>query len=339
MESDENVFARVTQGDMLNESALFYYYFGDEHAATTNRKWAAVDMFGNPQKALGTSGSLGKELTLSQSLAGHWWTGMRTTDVKRYLTQYDQKMWNARAPEYINMMKGTQMLLEVWEEANAGNIDYHVKHFYVPWYLSGKSYTFENVPNGTVITVPEYRYLSGTYGTGTAELVTMPTKTFTVDGAFTLTYEEIASMERARRAPMYSVVMNNVILGGTPIYKQYATQYVIPEDAVADRTQIITDSGEDYEGRTLTTLKTNNFMSYLYDDIMPDAKDSFYYEITEEGWETILQAGAEDPTLTVEEGVIEELKYTATFVPLEAGFTFWFDYGEWFDDVYPHFYD
>ena len=343
MESDNNVFAKKTQGDMLNESALFYYYFGDEHAAVANRAWKPVDMNGNPQKLVNlTTGVIGSQPTLSQSLAGHWWLGIKQGDVNRYLNTVDQDAWTDRAPEFINMMHGTKMLMEVWEQAKAGFTDYHIKHFYMPWYLSGKSYTFTDVAEGTVITIPAYRYLDGSYDASAtvATVIEVPERTFTVEGDFTLTFEEIAAMERARRAPMYSVVMNNVILGGTPIFeKDRSGQFVIPEDAVVDRPSIITDSAESYQGHIATTVKTQNFMSYLYDDIMPDAKDSFYYEITEEGWEMIEVAAALDAELSVDLQVIKELKNASIYVPIKAGFTEWFDYSAYFNEVYPNFYD
>ena len=341
MESEEGVFNSASKGDMLNESALFYYYFGDEHAATTNRAWNPVDYEGNSQGG-----------TLSQSLAGHWWVGMKKNDVTRYLTNAKQLQWKDRAPEYINMMYGTRMILEVWDAVAAKTCDYHIKHFYVPWYETGKSFTFKvatkggSVPLDAVITVPSYQYLE-TDGT----LTTVDDYTFTAasvadpdTGEFTLTYEQIASMERARRAPMYSVVMNNVILGGTPIYEKVGNTYEIPEDAQPNRAQLITTSSDSYKGFYKTLLNTNNYMSYLYDDIVPGARDSFDYAMTDAGWAMIEAAGAEDATLTVEPSlipVLRELAGSDTVAGLwrKTGPTYDFNYGDWFDDVYPDFYE
>ena len=259
--------------------------------------------------------------TFGQNEAGHWWTGMKTNDVNRVLNRSNQKTWTDRAPEYINMMYGTRMLIELWEASRFDendNVDYHIKYFYTPWYLTGKTYTFENVPDGTVVTIPKYQYLSGEYGATTAELVTVETREFTVDGPFTLTYEEIASMERARRAPMYCVVMNNVILGG-------------PSSANSP-TAVITDSATGNKGYFPTSMKKNNFIAYEYDDIMPGAAE-FDYTLADGVWELIMRADE-----TVEEAALEELAYTAT-VPTKAGLIYEFDYDAWFDEVYPDFYN
>ena len=373
LESTNLEFKASDTGDMLNESALFYYYFGDEHAATTNRAWKAVDGDGNPQaayKVVGetTTGTDGlsytpvelytnasgelSQLTLSQSLAGHWWVGMKTNDVTRYLVSSRQPQWQDRAPEYINMMYGTRMILEVWEAVNAKTCDYHIKHFYVPWYLTEKTYTFTvdtvkggTVPANAVITIPSYQYLDED---GT--LVTVEDETFKASdvadpetGEFTLTYEEIASMERARRAPMYSVVMNNVILGGTPIYEGSK----IPEDALPNRNQIITTSSDSYKGFYKTLLNKNNFMAYEYEDIIPGVLNKgFDYAISDDAWALIAAAGTEDPSLTVEPellDILQELSGDGTFhspgIWRKTGLSDTsYDYTQWFDAIYPDFY-
>ncbi len=335
-ESDNLVFSASSTGDMLNESALFYYYFGDEHAATTNRAWNPVDYEGNSQGG-----------TLSQSLAGHWWVGMKKNDVTRYLTSAKQAQWQDRAPEYINMMYGTRMILEVWDAVEKKACDYHIKHFYVPWYLTEKTYTFTvdtvaggTVPANAVITIPSYQYLDEN---GT--LMTVEDETFVAKdranelGELTLTYEEIASMERARRAPMYSVVMNNIILGGTPIYENSK----IPVDAVVNRDKIVTTSSDSYRGFYKTLLNTNNFMSYLYDDIMPDARGEFDYAMLDSAYAIITAAGDGNAAYTVEPAVLTTL-FTLTGTEYSDGLwektgpTYAFDYGDWFDDVYPNFY-
>ena len=344
-ESDPTVFASPISGDLLNESALFYYYFGNEYVDYANRLYQPVDLTGAPQKdytvAADGTVTFTKQPTLTRSLAGHWWTGHKDEDVTYFLSTADLAHWKARSPEFINMLYGTEMILEVYESAafsDTDAMDYHIRHFYMPWYLCGKDYTFRHVPVGTVITVPQYQYLTPIEGeTKKATLVTVPERTFTVEGEFTLSYEEIAAMERARRSPSYSVVMNNVLLGGTPIYQTVKGELTIPEDAVPDREKLITDSAVGYRGYRPTSLKTHNFMAYRYDDIAPYT-DFFDYAIEEEGWEIIGAAGLEDPTLAPQASAMEELRDAANHY-INAGPTYHFPYWDWFDDVYPDFYD
>ena len=365
MESEDGVFNKKDSGDMLNESALFYYYFGDEHAAADKRAWKAVDGDGNPQaayKVLGetTTGTDGlsytpvelytnasgepSQLTLSQSLAGHWWLGYKTNDWQRYLVTCNQELWIARAPEFINMMHGTKMLASINAAREAGATDYHVKNFYVPWYLCGKTYTFNNIDDGVIITIPSYKYLEEIDGVTYA--VTVPDRHFTVEGEFTLTFEEIASMERARRAPMYSVVKNNVILGGTPIYKEVAGKFEIPENAEPNRAAFITTSSDSYQGFYKTLMNENNFMSYEYEDITPGVLNkSFDYSISDDAWELIMAAGSEDPNLTVEPEVLDILKELSGNGTFEnpgawrrAGLSDTsYDYMAWIEEIYPDF--
>ena len=85
-----------------------------------------------------------------------------------------------------------------------------------------------------------------------------------------------------------------------------------------------------------TTLKTNNFMYYDYEDILPRAEWDFDYTLDDSAWDLIEAAGEDDPSLTVTEDALlamQKIDY------IKAGLTYEFDYSEWFDDVYPNFND
>ena len=110
-------------------------------------------------------------------------------------------------------------------------------------------------------------------------------------------------MERARRAPQYSIVMNNVILGSSPVFEtsgnaKYPTDVSSPAD-------VVTDGTRSYYGYVATTVVKNNFMAFDYSEIMPEAY-VFVYDITDEGWARI--EDTTDPAATVEPIVVPILK-------------------------------
>ncbi len=330
-EGDIPELATGDKGDYLGESQLFFYYFGDEHAATTNRAYKPVDYAGNPQKTVSAGGVLGSQPTLQQSLAGHWWQGFKRGEVTRYLVSATENAWQKRDPAFMNLLHTLDMVLEHYPESGAAPCDYNVKYFYMPWYDSGKSYTYEGYEAGILVTVPSYQYLVPVAGSTTeVEVVTVPEREFTTTGEpFTLKYEEIAAIEKQMRGCAYSVIKNNIALGGTPIYETVGGEVVMTDEA--DRAAMIWDQGLGSVGYFSTTLKENNFMSFLYDSIVPGAKEDYDYTITDEGWEIILGAQGDEG---IAADAVEELRFTAE-VWERTGFTYSFDYSEWYDDVYP----
>ena len=340
MESDITVFQSAQSGDTYNESALFYYYFGDQYSAGgTAARYKPVDYDGNPQLdyKVGTDGkvSFTSQPTLTQSLAGHWWVGKRTSEITNYLGKGDLATWWEHAPEYINALYGTEMILSLYTATTAGEEDYHPRYFYMPWYLCGRTYTYEaDLPEGVSFQIPQYSYLErvdgNVYLRTAPEHVAEPND----DGSYTFTYEEVAAMERARRAPQYSAVTNNVILGGTPIYEEKDGKY--HSTGIVNRAAVITDSAakSGYRGYVATGKQENNFMYFSVDDLLPVVRYDFDYTVPDDVWEFIADAGIDDPSLTLTAEALEELKKVDD---IKAGVTYDFRYSDWFDEVYPDF--
>ena len=230
VDTDEGTEA-IKKGDQVNESALFYYYYGD------NAK-------GN-------------------SLAGHWWMGIKNNELRERLERSNQEAWNARYPDYMNFLEGTKLIMEAYELE-----DYAV--YYAPQTLSDKTYTFTTADD-TLIWVPSYEYIDENGVTQTKEEQTLTPE----NGQITVTYDDIAAMERLRRQPAFSIIKNNVLLGGSTEEKN-----VITNNAV--------DSN--YKGviRGLT-LQENNYLEFNYNSIMNDA-DNYDYRISDENWELIASA-------------------------------------------------
>lgn len=343
------------RGDELNESDLFYYYISDDHAAIDKRSYRPVDMSGTPQCPANPVGSpledgsryvtLGAQPIIQQEEAGHWWRGIKKGDASRYLDKTNLKNWQDRAPEYINMMYGTRMINEVWDAADANyndDIDYHIRYFYLPWYLTGRTYTFNTgakptIPAGTVVQIPEWQYLEKELDgdgneTGNIKLVTVPERHLTVgengEMTFTLKYEEIAAMERLRRASAYCVVQNNIVFGGAAEVRMVDGEYVY----VSRPTEIITDNGGNNYGYKSTALRTNNFMSFYFAEYAPDARADFGYDLEEKLWEDI--AAETVASKTLEPSAVAGMKEALAGWE-KAGPTFAFDYEEWFSEVYP----
>ena len=325
-----------TDGDVYNESALFYYYFGDEYSAGgAAARYQPRDYDGVAQKdySIGANGKVvfTSQPTLSQSLAGHWWFGYKTSDVTRTTKTYTQAAWWSRDPAFMNLMYGTKIVVDLYNDANE---DYHGKYFYMPWYLTGKTYTSEVLPENVKIWIPAYRYLEKE-GSDTVEVyVEAHLAEPNEDGSYTLTYEEVAAMERSRRAPQYSVVSNNVILGSTPIYESQAGGYV--STGIVDRTRVVTDTAGagNYRGYIPTTDVINNFMHYMIDEIAPYAEYDFDYTISDESWDYIAAVALDDPALTV---TAEALAALQKLDAEKTGVTYNFRYSDWFDKVYPDF--
>ncbi len=336
---NDGTYVSPYNGDSLLESALFFYNGGDDLVPYS--RWAPVDYSGRPQKVVNPSGTLGMQPQLSQSECGFSWYSLKATDVERYLGIYDQRAWYSRAPEFMHALQGTKMLLDFHTLATADPndaIDYHIKYFYVPWYLTGKSHTFNrdasdlDVPLGTVLTVPEYTYLVAG-SSQVPEVKRVAERSFTVEGEFTLTYEEIAAMERIRRGSAYSVVMNNIILGGTSVYETVGGKYV--ETGVSNRDLVIDDYAAGMQGYFSTTSKDYNFMAYGYSNILPNAK-FFDYTLSDSAWAVIAAEATAKHTL--EPTAIPEIREELEKATQNTGPTFFIDYADWLTKVYPDFY-
>ena len=356
-------YQKATEGDGFNQSGLFYYYFGDEYAAGgAAGTYYAVDYNGAPQVTVKQNSdgtyTKGSDNKLVQSLAGHWWEGIKVGDVNRYLGYsgvLNMEKWRDRFPSYINTFYGTEIILDLYKQ-NGITEDYHIKYFYHPWYLSydangaRKTFTSDPLPSDAVLLIPTYCYLEDKED-GTLNVVTVEEHVHearNADGSVTLTYEEIAAMERSRRAPQYSVVMNNVILGSSP---KYETVYIDGKKTMLPINEpspfgVITDSCVNYETRQAGVMargydynfKTeNNCMIYDYEDLLPYAY-TFDYTLSDDAWDFIMDVGAEDPNLTIQESELEDLRYISQNLQNLVGPTYEdFDSTYYFNDVYPDF--
>ncbi len=304
----------VQPGDNLNQSGLFYYYFGNEHAATSNRKYPIVSEGREELYPIDYAPEM-RDTVLSQSLAGHWWEGMKQGEVKSYLLERDPSIIEKSDPTYAYHLWGTAVVLDALEGS-----DYRVKYFYVPARLTGKTYTSSAAPAGTPLVIPTYTYLDESYREVEVEAHTV---TVGQDGKITLTYEELAAMERIRRACAYAVIENNMVLGGTPLCDQ--KQNIIGD---ADPDYMINDSlayiwYEDTDGTLKmrnaygyrkTSREVNNFLRYDFSRIVRDAR-GFDYTVKEESIPEIAAA--------VEPGALSELLSLSAD---KTGPTYGFDY-------------
>ena len=286
---DEDDKVAVGVGDNTNQSALFYFYFGKEHAAVTNRRYEYV-VEGRKESLAVDYGPTAVGKTAHQSLAGHWWEGRKKQELDRYLVEGREEPRKATDPAYINHLYGTRLILDALD-----NSDYLIKYFYLPARWTGKTYTSKAAPAGCELLIPAYTYLDEEYNPVTVEehTVIVPES-----GEVTLAYEEIAAMERLRRAPAYCVVKNNVLLGGTPLMNEARTERVgdVDEaDMISDSLLRTPDTWLEDEKRWIfrktegynpSTMKSHNFLRYEYDKVMKNAR-AYDYEILPEAREAI----------------------------------------------------
>jgi hypothetical protein len=214
----------VRKGDHINESGLFYYYYGN-----------------------GVKGN---------SLAGHWWRPHKGRELEERFVACDQDAWLARYPEYMNFLRGTKAIMEAYNTYD----DYMV--YYEPRKLSDKTHVFKT-SDDTVIWVPPFEYLDEN-----GEQKTMPEKILRAEGGqITLTFDDLAAIERLRRQPAFSVINNNLILGGS-----------------TDTNNVITNGADTYTAFLPdVTSKENNYFEYDYNKILADA-DNHNYKISDETW-------------------------------------------------------
>ena len=311
---DEDEVVVVGEGDNINQSPLFYYYFGDEHAATTNRRYEFVKE-GREELYKMDYDPNGHILSAAQSLAGHWWTGMKKGEVEKYLDNPNCAERERVDPTYVNHLWGTRLILDALE-----NSDYRVKYFYLPARLTGKTYTCKIMKPGVEILIPAYTYLDENYNEVRTEdrTVIVPE-----DGRITLTYEEIGSMERLRRAPAHCVIQNNIMLGGTPLMDENQNIIGDVNEAIMINDSALNDwyldrDGEYYLrpklGYTPTTLSDHNFLRYDYNSVMEDPR-GYNYNFREEVLDEI--------AYTLEE---DECEAVLSLEPYKTGPTYGFDY-------------
>ena len=219
---------KMRKGDVVNESDLFYYYYGD-----------------------GVTGN---------SEAGHWWKGLKKTEIDRRYARSDKNAWIARYPDYMNELNSSKIILAAYEMG-----DYLVH--YTAQALSDKTFTFTNLNDGDAIYVPAYDYLDANGATQTMAA----RKVIAANGeGVTLSYDDISAMERLGRQPANSAIFNNIILGGS-----------------ANPNNVITNNAADNKGFIKeVTYKADNFFEFEYEKIMVDA-DNYDYTITDEAWATI----------------------------------------------------
>ncbi|MBO7763139.1 MAG: right-handed parallel beta-helix repeat-containing protein [Clostridia bacterium] len=269
---DEGNVLVIGQGDNINQSPLFYYFFGKEHSAEGPARRYEFVKPGREELYTMDYGPRGENETASQSLAGHWWDGMKENEILAYLGEADAAARERIDPAYINHLYGTAVILDALKHS-----DYRVKYFYLPARPTGKTFTSYAAPAGAEIMIPPYIVLNEKY-----EEVEIPGRTFTVpeDGKVTLTYEELGSMERLRRAPAFCVIENNVLLGGTPymdaaknITGDVNPAIMINDGAVED--WYVNKQGDwgprPRLGYCKTSLETHNFLRYDHTTVMADA--------------------------------------------------------------------
>ncbi len=311
---DEDEVVESGSGDHILQGNLTYYYFGNEHAAASNRRYFPV-VEGREELYRMDYGPLGKTAVLSQSLAGHWWEGMREGEVKPYLRERDPAIFMRSDPTYIHFLFGTEIVLDALH-----NSDYRAKYFYLPARPTGKTFTSSAAPAGAELVIPAYAYLDEGY---CEVVVESHTVTVPASGEITLTYEEIAAMERIRRAPCYAVIEGNVMLGGDPLVDE--NMNIIGD---TDPRRMIRDHCElegflDHEGewRTRrsygyypTKIEEHNFFRYDFNTVVRDARGHDY---------TLLPAALAEIKQTIPALAFEEL---ASFDQKRTGPTYAFDY-------------
>ena len=155
----------------------------------------------------------------------------------------------------MNFLEGTKAINEAYDYA-----DYKV--YYEAQKLSEKAHIFKTHED-TVIWVPSYEYLDANGEKKVKEAQTLKAE----NGEIVLTFDDIAALERLRRQPAFSVIKNNLILGGS-----------------SDPDNVVTNSAENYKGLIKdVTIKEDNYFEFDYDKIMADA-ENYNYNISDAVW-------------------------------------------------------
>ncbi|MBE6695148.1 MAG: DUF1565 domain-containing protein [Ruminococcaceae bacterium] len=194
----------------------------------------------------------------NNSLAGHWWMGYRTSEVDVRLVKSDRDAWDARYPDYMNYLEAIKAVIEAYDY-----VDYKV--YYKPQKLSSKTLTFKTADD-TVIWVPSYEYLDESGATQTKAAQELKAE----NGQIVLSFDDVAAVERLGRQPAFSVIKNNLILGGSTTPHHVITKY-----------------HESYPGIVKnSSLNEDNYFEFDYDKIMADA-ENYDYTISDETWAMI----------------------------------------------------
>ncbi len=274
--------------DFLHQSALFYYAWSDNGYIQGNNpcrylysyneaKEAGLLGEDDMQKFVDTLGSYGRPYFYQSEHGGASWLDFCRRQIDMYLGSYDKEAYERRFPGYMNSLTVLKMILETYDSTE----DYHIRYFYAPAELSNMSYTFK-LPEGTVVTIPTYQYKrNGVLQTVAQHTVTPEER----DGDFwlTLTYEEIAAIERMERAPCNSVISNTVILGGTPASLDDDGK-PIGTDVNEKKTIVVAETmGFDIQA---STLQENNFLYFTPAHIVASLED-YDYTIDDATWDWI----------------------------------------------------
>ena len=145
-------------------------------------------------------------------------------------------------------------------------------------------------------------------------------------------------MERARRAPQYSVVSDNIILGSSPQYEKLGNSYYPinasnPDGVITNTTVSLETRNKEIQARGLmiTSEIKDNFMVYDYSKMMPGAY-TFDYSMTADAWATVRASEI------VDDEVVDVLEALSTTLYGKSGPTYsGFDATAYFDTVYPNF--
>ncbi len=113
---------KITQGDSINQSGLFYYYYGD----------------GDPRN----------------NEAGHWWKGDREAEIKARFNDQNTEILKQRFPEYMANFTRIKLILKAYEMGG-------YMPTYAPQQLSGKQFVYaDDVEDGEMLYIPEYEYIN-----------------------------------------------------------------------------------------------------------------------------------------------------------------------------------
>ena len=221
----------IKTGDTINQSGLFYYYYGD-----------------------GAEGN---------SEAGHWWKGHRETEINYRLSNPETVIkLKKRYPDYMANITRIKLILAAYDVGYMPTYD--------PQPLSGKEFVYTDAKDGEKLYIPAYDYIDAS-----GNVATMPSRTLTAENGkgFTVTYDEVAAMERLERQPAFAFINNNLVLGG-----------LRPTDTIDD---VITNDVEVYKGFIRgESAVGNNYYQFDYTDIMPGIKN-YDYTISDSAWEKL----------------------------------------------------
>ncbi len=274
--------------DRIHQSALFYYAWSDNGYIQGNNprryifsyneaKEAGLLGEDDMQKFVDAIGINGRASFYQAEHGGESWMNECRKQISMYLESYDREAYTSRFPGYINSLYSLKMIVEMYETTE----DYHIRYFYMPAELSNMTHTFK-LPEGTLVTIPTYQYKENNV------IKTVPQRTVTPEEVgsewvLTLTYEEIASIERMERAPCNSVISNNVILGGTPAELNKDGQPV-GTDVDESKTIVVAETkGFDIQA---STIQENNFLYFVPSDIVASLED-YDYTIDDGTWDWI----------------------------------------------------